>query len=345
MLTTAAYQRFMAANRLGLDSRMPQASSEAVLAAALPPDIAQALRDATLALCECPLAVRSSGMAEDLENASFAGQYETVLDVRGPHAVADAVRRVWASAFSRHLSAYRTAHGQNGTHGIAVLVQRLVPAEAAGVAFTVNPVSGDRSETIVSAVCGLGERLVSGEASPDEWVVRGDEAVARVAPEGAIDADQARAVARLARQVEAHFGGVPQDVEWALLDGQPFLLQARPITTLTAPPVEPVAVPVEPPPGFWQREASHAPVPWSPMNGSIAFQPRNAALKRMFDEFGFLADGLEMQQIGGWEYARLVPLGGKDRPAPPAWAHAPADPFGAAHAPPHPRLGRGHAGR
>ena len=309
----------MAANALG-----PGSPPDAALAAALPPDLAGPVADAAAALCECPLAVRSSGVAEDLANASFAGQYETVLDVRGAAAVTDAVRRVWASALSQHVAAYRAAQGQDGRPGMAVVVQMLVPAEAVGVAFTANPVSGDRTETIVSAVCGLGDRLVAGEASPDEWVVRGDEAICRVAPEGAISAEQARAVAELARRVESHFGGVPQDIEWAVAGGETYLLQARPITTLLmeAPQqviVEPVPVPVEPPPGFWQREATHSPLPQSPMLVSIMYGPRNAKLKRMCDEFGFLVDRLEMQLIGGWEYMRLVPLGGKDRPAPPPW--------------------------
>lgn len=193
------------------------------------------------------------------------------------------------------------------------------PAEVAGVAFTANPVTGDRTETLVSAVRGLGDRLVSGEASPDEWIVRDGRATPRSAPEGAIDADKARAVAHLARRAEAHFAGEPQDIEWAVADGEVFLLQARPITTLSDLKPAQVEVAAEPPPGFWHREASHAPVPWTPMSRFWIFGPRNAALKRMFDEFGFLLEAMEIREIGGWEYWRLVPLGGKDRPAPPAW--------------------------
>ena len=98
------------------------------------------------------------------------------------------------------------------------------------------------------------------------------------------------------------------------------LLQARQITALPDQPIEPVPVPVEVPQGFWEREASHAPKPWTPMSLSVAFgDPRNQAFRRLFSEFGLLADALEMRQIGGWEYSRLVPLGGKDRPAPPAF--------------------------
>jgi pyruvate,water dikinase len=314
VLTVEAHHRFLAANTRGSER-----SPEDVRAAPLPADVAAALEAAVTALGDVPLAVRSSALAEDLADASFAGQYETVLGVRGAEAVADAVRRSWASAFQAHVVAYRAMQGREAAADMAVLVQRLVPAEAAGVAFTANPVTSDGTETLVSAVRGLGDRLVSGQASPDEWVVRGDEAVCRGAPEGAIDADQARAVADLARRVEAHFGGVPQDIEWARAPGALFLLQARPITALSDRPPAPVPVAAEPPPGFWQREASHAPRPWTPMFRSAGFGPRNAALKRMFDELGFLAETLEAREIGGWEYIRLVPLGGKERPAPPAW--------------------------
>ena len=109
----------------------------------------------------------SSGVAEDLAGASFAGQYETVLDVRGSEALADAVRRCWASAFRERVAAYAGRAGASrprGVRSMAVLVQRLVPADAAGVAFTANPVTGDRSDTVVNAVRGLGERLASGQS-------------------------------------------------------------------------------------------------------------------------------------------------------------------------------------
>ena len=131
------------------------------------------------------------------------------------------------------MTAYRAEAGA-GDAGMAVLVQDLVAADAAGVAFTANPVTGD-AETLVSAVRGVGERLVGGEATPDEWVVRGGEAVSVAEPERAIDAEQAARVADLARRVEETLGG-PQDIEWALAAGSLFLLQARPITALPQPP-------------------------------------------------------------------------------------------------------------
>jgi pyruvate,water dikinase len=155
---------------------------------------------------------------------------------------------------------------------------------------------------------------VSGAATPDEWVVRGDSAV-RGSGEEAIDAAVVRAVAALARQVEQHQGR-PQDVEWALAGETVVLLQARPITALRERPIDPVPVPVEPPHGYWLREASHAPVPWMPM-GQAWLRLRTPALRGMCKQFGFLIETGDVRDIGGWEYFRVVPIGGRDRPAPP----------------------------
>jgi len=243
VLTTDAFDRFLMANALG-----PDISPEAVIAATLPADVAEALLAAANALDDLPLAVRSSGSAEDLPGASFAGQYETVLDVRGAEALVAAVQRVFASAFGHRVTVYHAALRQHARGRMAVLVQRQVEATAAGVAFTANPVTGNRAEVVISALHGSGERLVSGQATPDEWIVRDQEAVCRVAREAAIDANQALAVAALARRVEAHLGGVPQDIEWALVGGELILLQTRPITALP----EPVAWEV-PLPGAWAR--------------------------------------------------------------------------------------------
>ncbi len=119
---------------------------------------------------------------------------------------------------------------------MAVLVQhQSIAADAAGVAFTANPVTGDWAETTISAIQGFGERLVSGQATPDEWIVRNQEAMCRAAPEGAIDVNQVLTVAEFARRVEVHFGGTPQDIESALVGDELFLLQARPITALPEP--------------------------------------------------------------------------------------------------------------
>lgn len=150
----------------------------------MPAELEDALREASQKLDGRPLAVRSSGLAEDLEGASFAGQYETILGARGYEELAKAVRQCWASAFSARVAAYKHNKRQASESSMAVLVQQLVAADAAGVAFTANPVNGRRDETVVSAVRGLGERLVSGQASPDEWIVSGSMLFARARRKG-----------------------------------------------------------------------------------------------------------------------------------------------------------------
>ena len=212
---------------------------------ALPARVFEALS----VLGDGPLAVRSSALAEDLEDASFAGQYETVLGVSGQAAVLDAVRHVRRTAADERVVAYRRAHGPAGDDGVAVLLQRMVASEASGVAFTANPLTGIREETVVTATHGLGEALVGGEAAGEQWVVRGGVAVRdRRAPSAVLDEAQALAVAELARQVETAFDGVPQDIEWAFADDELYLLQARPMTALPDP------VTWESPlPGGWTR--------------------------------------------------------------------------------------------
>ncbi len=195
-----------------------------------------------------PFAVRSSAAAEDLAEASYAGLYETFLNVPVDEVPA-AVRRCHAAATAPRVVAYQRS--QRAAHtagpGMAVLVQPMIRADAAGVAFTADPVTGERDHVVITAVRGLGERLVDGQAVGDEWTARGGEVRCRRVTEHAIDAAQATAVAELARRVQAH-AGVPQDIEWAYAAGRLWLLQARPMTALP----EPVAW--DPPgPGVWQR--------------------------------------------------------------------------------------------
>jgi pyruvate,water dikinase len=260
------------------------------------------------------VAVRSSGIAEDLDDASFAGMYETVLNVRGATAFRDAFRRCLESASDDRAVRYRRQKAHTGEARMGVLVQRMVAADAAGVAFSANPVTGDREEVLVSATRGLGDRLASGEVTPDEWVVRGATATCRTAAQGAISVEQAAAVAELARRVEAHVGR-PQDIEWALADSRIFLLQARPITTL-GEDAEVGPVPVEPPAGFWERDPSHYPAPLAPVTRGWFLAEQNAMNRRIFAEAGMLADAIEQVEIGGWVYNRMAPLGGEPPPLP-----------------------------
>ena len=192
-----------------------------------PEDRSTLLQDATADLGGGPFAVRSSGASEDGAERSFAGMFESVLDVSRDDLDA-AVDRCLASGESARAAGYHP----DGAGGMAVIVQRMVPALAAGVALTADPVNGDRATCVVTAVRGLGDRLVSGEALGDEWRVADANAVARRQPEHAIDQHQAIAVAREARRIAAT-RGTPQDVEWAIDgDGALWIVQARPMTAL-----------------------------------------------------------------------------------------------------------------
>jgi len=266
-------------------------------------------------------AVRSSAAAEDLAGASFAGQYETVLDV-GLDELPRAVRHVVDSAASVRVSAYRRAHPQaaaadSSESGMAVLVQVMVAAEAAGVAFTANPLTGDRDEVVISAVLGLGERLVSGQASGDQWIVRGEQARRTRVTEQAISADQARQVATLARRVQAHFGS-PQDLEWAItndpsgrdgadgVEGGLWLLQARPMTALPEP------VDWTPPtPGYWMRNlrlGEWLPEPMTPLFADWLLERLDHGEQQATREDVGAALPFPHAAINGWYYLATPPL-------------------------------------
>ena len=165
---------------------------------------------------------------------------------------------------------------------------------------------------MVNAVRGLGDRLVSGRASPDEWIITKDQALASANSEDAVGADEARSIAELVRAVAGHLGE-PQDIEWAISGKRLYLLQARPITGI----LEPVPIAISPPPGFWQRDDAHMPRPLSPMYRSF-LPSMTESFRQMFEHFGFLVETIACEEIGGWGYVRVVPLGGKDRRTPPA---------------------------
>ncbi|MBG0561358.1 PEP/pyruvate-binding domain-containing protein [Actinoplanes aureus] len=192
-------------------------------------------------------AVRSSAQSEDLPGASYAGLYETFLDVPAD-GLAAAIRRCFAAAGGDRVRAYQDH--RPGSAGMAVLVQTMVDAVSAGVAFTADPVTGDRQRTVVTAVAGLGERLVSGDADGELWTVAAGAApsLTRSGADAVLAGEQAAAVASLARRVEDRCRR-PQDVEWAIdRAGELWLLQARPMTALPDP------VTWAPPgPGLWMR--------------------------------------------------------------------------------------------
>jgi pyruvate,water dikinase len=186
------------------------------------------LRAAAADLGEGPFAVRSSGISEDGVEHSFAGMYETVLGVATGDLPA-AAERVLASTAAARVADYQPAAG-NGR--MAVLIQRMVEPAAAGVVLTADPINGDRDACVITAVRGIGERLVSGEAVGDEWTVRGSTASPRRQPERVLDRRQARQIAAEARRI-ADARGEPQDIEWAIdAGGTLWILQARPMTAL-----------------------------------------------------------------------------------------------------------------
>ena len=219
-------------------------------------------------LADVPVAVRSSATCEDQPDASFAGEHDTFLWVRGADAVAEHVRRCWASLFTdRAISYRRQVRYADAGAAMSVGVQEMVLPTAAGVAFTLNPIDGDRSQVAIDASWGLGEAVVGGVVTPDNFLVdkvmgtitrrtissktveyRLDEhdRVAEVPVDDArrdvpcLDDDEVLAVARLARRAEKHYG-CPQDVEWAIDPRLPegdnvVLLQSRPETVWSRKP-------------------------------------------------------------------------------------------------------------
>ncbi|MET7371792.1 PEP/pyruvate-binding domain-containing protein [Micromonospora arida] len=182
-----------------------------------------------------PVAVRSSATAEDLPDASFAGQQDTVLDVTGTAELIAAIEKCWASLHGDRATAYRDARGiDHQTVRMAVVVQRMVTPTVAGVLFTANPLTGRRDEMAVDAAAGLGTTVVDGAAAVDHYIL--DDVTRTEA--GCLTSTQLARLRATGERLQAHFG-CPQDVEWAIdADGALWLLQSRPITSLfPAPPL------------------------------------------------------------------------------------------------------------
>ncbi|MEV0458745.1 rifamycin-inactivating phosphotransferase [Catellatospora methionotrophica] len=273
-VTTHAYRRVMAQapsldDQLDRLSRLNPDDRDAIRALSadirrtieevtIPDDLAAAITGALARLGEqAAYAVRSSATAEDLPTASFAGQQDTYLNVIGPAAILAHVSRCWASLFTERAVTYRQRNGiDHRTVNMAVVVQRMVFPDAAGIMFTADPITGDRRLATVEASFGLGEALVSGLVNPDVYRVRDGEIVTKAigakqlavvaAPTGgtreqpttpdrqaqpALTDAQAVRLVQLGRTIEAHFGR-PQDIEWCLADDGFQIVQSRPITTL-----------------------------------------------------------------------------------------------------------------
>src|SRR6266566_5371037 len=290
-ITTAAYRRFVTENGLqekilaavsgvsaAVTANQPASLEEAsrqigrlFANSVMPDEIAEAIRRAYAELGgdDLPVAVRSSATAEDLPELSFAGQQETYLNMHGAAMVLEAVKRCWASLWTARAIDYRARHGIAPQDvSLAVVVQQLVTADAAGILFTANPLTGARDQVMINAAWGLGEAIVGGQVTPDTVIV--DKANGTIIEQNISEKDvmtvmtgrtgestheepvpadqrtravlspaQAAELARIGVQIEDLYGQ-PMDIEWALHDGRVSVVQARPITALPALP-EPAA--------------------------------------------------------------------------------------------------------
>ena len=225
-------------------ARAAARARDAIITTPLPASTAAAIAAAYAGLPGEDVAVRSSATMEDSAAASFAGLQDTYLGVRGESGVLDAVRRCWASLYNDESVAYRRRLGlPEQPQSMAVVVQLMVAPRSAGVMFTRSPVTGDRSVVAVEAAPGLGAALVAGEVTPDSFMISkitGEITSRRVqAAQPSLTDGELRALAAVARTVEAHYGA-PQDIEWAVLAGDApeetrvVLLQSRPETVWAA---------------------------------------------------------------------------------------------------------------
>jgi pyruvate,water dikinase len=232
VITASVLERSVDAERLrALALAKDHQAAQRLVGAAQPPR--EEIAAAYSRLGEGPVAVRSSASAEDSDAASFAGQQDTYLEIEGADRVCSRVVDCWASFFSERALFYRGEKGSLEDLAMAVVVQRMVPAEKAGVLFTVDPVQRRRDRMIVEAAFGLGEQVVSGHVTPDHYVTDRAGGVKRsiLTHGGVLTEEELRALAELGRALEAHFG-MPQDIEWAIEGGRISLLQSRPVTAL-----------------------------------------------------------------------------------------------------------------
>jgi len=251
------------------------------------------------------VAVRSSANAEDLPDLSFAGQQDTYLNVHGEDELITAIRDCWASLWTPRAISYRHQMGiKQEVVAMAVVVQIMVPSDVSGILFTANPVNGERSEIIINSSFGLGEAVVSGQVTPDTYVVDrktlnvketliGPKAQKIISSDkqgtilqdvseqernqSSLSEKSLKELTSVALKVEQLFKGVPQDIEWAISNGKLWMLQSRPITNLPPQPIEVSWEPTPPSKILARRQiVENIPDPCSPL----------------FDEL-YLSEGLE----------------------------------------------------
>lgn len=343
-ISTEAYRQFIAANKLqpkilaALQNATPSdpislettAGTIARLFAEsnIPQDISDAIRDAYLTLDPSrltPVAVRSSATAEDLPEASFAGQQETYLNICGESALLDAIKKCWASLWTARAIAYRIQNNiDQDSVALAVVVQEMVRAEASGILFTANPMNGHRDEMVINAAWGLGEAIVGGLVSPDTVVAdktTGKIKKMEVAEKTVITVEaetgteekpltdsrrkaqvlkdtQIVELAGLARRLET-FYGKPQDIEWCRTNGHFYIVQARPITALPDPEIIP--------PSSWKLpKGAYAAMrnnivelmadPLSPLFATLGLSAINTSLHRLLND-SFAMQGIMPPEI------------------------------------------------
>ncbi len=334
-ITTDAYREFVAENRLqptidaearNLISDAPasqQRASETIregfLAGTIPDVIATEIARAYSALHEPAVAVRSSATAEDLPGLSFAGQQETLLNVRGRASLLDAVRRCWASLWTARAIGYRRQMNVPADDvAMAVVVQQMIPAEMAGVLFTANPTSGNRDEMVIEVAPGLGEALVGGEVTPASYLIDRERLEATEMGAAGLKTQLLtpaiqRELAQLGLRVEGHFGGTPQDIEWAIANGAIWLLQARPITNLPAAPLAGVRWESPRPGATWVRRqvVEHMPEPLSTLFADLYLDQglqqsitRIGEMMGLGEEFAAFIDGPFFTTVNGYGYTR-----------------------------------------
>ncbi|MCP4424112.1 MAG: phosphoenolpyruvate synthase [Chloroflexi bacterium] len=340
VLTTGAYDAFVQAHGLqrqivdlarAVTADDPQSSAAAAekiralfLQRTMADDLAEEIMTAYGRLTQdndTAVAVRSSATAEDLPTASFAGQQDTYLNVRGEKALLDAVKKCWASLWTARAISYRTRQAIDpATVSLAVVVQQLIPAEASGILFTANPVNGRRDQVLINATWGLGEAIVGGLVTPDTVIVDKSTqellsrettvkttmtvrtemgTVERAVPDGkrnepVLDDETAVQLAQYGAQIEAHYN-MPMDIEWAIADGgdaghRIAILQARSITSLPEPKTallqdvvwEPIV-----PNTIWMRRqiVEHMPEPISPLFEDLYLgQGLNQSMKNLLED-------------------------------------------------------------
>ncbi|MEJ2352213.1 MAG: PEP/pyruvate-binding domain-containing protein, partial [Anaerolineales bacterium] len=354
-VTTAAYQRFVEENSLqsplmealeGVDLSQPstlesvsERIQELFAHSQIPPDVASAIVQAysTLPGAGPAVAVRSSATAEDLPEASFAGQQETYLNVSGAGAVLEATRKCWASLWTARAIGYRARQAipSEGV-ALAVVVQLLVPAEAAGIMFTAHPITGKRDEVAISAAWGLGEAVVGGKVTSDDLIVEktsgrvlsretASKEIMTVRVNGGtedqpvpenlrqvpvLDDESAAELAGLGTQIEDLFE-MPMDIEWALADGRFAIVQARPITALPEPEKTlQEQWPMPDPKGQYMRASiiDLMPDPLSPLFATMGLSAINHGISVMSEDMFNLPAGTFLNltlTINGYAYQEV----------------------------------------